>query len=310
MNSFLYFVLGTYYHYNKLVRSGITLFIIGSVSTILMPLLTKLYPGTFPFQVFGISLEYYIKFTPYAISLILFIFALCTSYMKSYPRRNELNVSRMTCRWAILNVKGDFASSIYYTIINRSNVSITDLRNEREGFHVDVDNLQVKYSTYGATFKKSYYGVAIQYGPTKYEKDITSAGVQRKVYIWEWTATINPPLEPKQRIHILRTLDVASCEQQAFSQEGTFWGYKLVYPTLRLEFIISAPPHHKILYMEPCYCSDETGRNVVSSMPRPRLLHCDSVLVWRIYFPVRECRYGIRFRLEPECSYNENSKDV
>jgi hypothetical protein len=307
MNSFLYFILGTYYHYHKLVMSGITLFIFGLLSTIIAWLNIK-YPGTFPFQVFGISLEYYMKLILYAISLLLFISALCISYMKSYPRRNELNVSRMTCRWAILNVDGDFASSIYYTIINRSNVSITDLRNEREGFHVDVDNLQVKYSTYGDTYKKSHYRVAILYGPTKYERDITSAGMTRKVYLWEWTATINPPLEPKQRINILRTLDVASCEKQAFSQDGTFWGYKIVYPTLRLEFIINAPPHHKIVYLEG-YCSDETG-TVVSSRPKPRLLHCDSVLEWRIYFPVRECRYSIRFRLEPECRYSENNEHV
>ena len=75
--------------------------------------------------------------------------------IKSYPRKNELNFEYTVLNWRVLNTNGDFSSSIIYNIINRSDVPITEIRGERDGFSHQITDFPIEYSLFGESRKSS-----------------------------------------------------------------------------------------------------------------------------------------------------------
>lgn len=249
-----------------------------------------------------ISIRWYIKAAPFIFALFLYSVSIVTLYYKSYPRRNELNFESITLKWHILNENGDFSSSIVYSIINNSKAPITEIRGEREGFSSNLDQLPVNYALYGKSRQNSSINVSFQLPPTPFVREISALGDTTTVYTWEWCLNLSPALRPKEKISILRYLDTQGTEQVTFTDSGSWAGWRIIYPTLYLEFNIVAPPKYKFAILS-FFCLDDTGsenKYENEHLSRPDILCHGTVIVWRIFFPLREHRYRIKYKLEKE----------
>lgn len=291
----LYYLFGIFRRYHKTCTSGLVMMIVGIV-VFLIDYTNISQP------VFSVPVKWYIKALPIFVSFLLFSISLIVIYYKSYPRRNELNFESIILRWHILNNRGDFFSSVIYSIINRSDVPITEIRGEREGFSRSIESLPVEYSLFGLSKNSSSIDFTLQPPPNSFNRKILAAGNTSTVYSFEWCANLSPALLPKQRLQIIRKLETEGTEIDAFSDNGTWAGWRIIYPTLYLEFNLIAPPRYKFRITE-CYCLDDTGsvdNNESKHMSKPQLIGSDSILIWKIFFPLRERRYRFKYKLVDE----------
>lgn len=294
-NKFFYYLFGVFRRHHKTCTSSVIMMVIG----IIVFLLDYFSVST---SFISVQLKWHIKAIPFAAALILYSVSIITLYYKSYPRRNELNFESIILKWHILNESGDFASSIYYSIINNANAPISEIRGEREGFSEKIDRLPVKYDLSGNSRNNSPVDISFHFNPTSFERNINAVGSTTKVFTWEWCLNLSPALRPKEKINILRTLVTEGTEQQAFKNNGTWSGWRIIYPTLYLEFNIIAPPNYRFRILT-FFCLDDTGaENMYENkhLASPEILCQGSILVWRIYFPLREHRYRIKYKLEKE----------
>ena len=294
-NKFLYYLFGVFRRHHKTYTSSIIMMVIGIIVFLLDYL-------NVPTSFFSVQLKWYIKAIPFTVALVLYSISIIALYYKSYPRRNELNFESILLKWHILNERGDFASSIYYSIINNSNAPISEIRGEREGFSRKLDRLPVKYDLSGESRNNSSVDISFHFNPTFFERTIDAVGSTTTVFTWEWCLNLSPALRPKEKINILRTLVTEGTEQQAFKNNGSWSGWRIIYPTLYLEFNIIAPPNYRFCLLT-FFCLDDTGaENIYEKkyLARPKILCHGSLLVWRIFFPLREHRYRIKYRLEKE----------
>lgn len=275
----LYYLFGVFKKYHKTCSSGVLMLAIGVIVYVIDYFKIQISPITIP-------IKWYIKAFPFVLSFFLYLVAIIAFFYRSYPRKNELNFELIKLKWYILNNQGDFFSTIIYSIKNRSKTPITEIRGEREGFSCPISVLPVKYSLFGSSRNSSPINISFRLPPTAFVRDIKTAGDATTVYTWEWCLSLSPALMPKEQIQILRNLDINKTELSAFSENGTWAGWRIIYPTLFLEFNIIAPKKYKFSVLG-YYCLDDTGNTNETEkkyLTKPKL-HCgDSVLIWKIYF--------------------------
>ena len=288
----LQYLLGIFRYYFKTCTSSIVMFCIGIVVCV--------FDATHNYGILlDISIEWYIKAIPFVIAFILFIISIISFYLESYPRKNELNFESIIANWRILNEKGDLSSKIQYKIVNRSNIPIAEIRSEREGFVKKVPKLDIQYSLDGDSKTSSSIKIKLEPKPKAFERDILVLGDVSKVYSYEWGVRLSPGLAPLQKIQIVRNMNTLGTEINSFSKEANWSGWRIIYPTQYLEINLISPDGLKIVVLEH-HCLDDTGNLDKSEqvfLPKPMLSNNDTVLIWKIFFPLRERRYRFKYYL-------------
>jgi hypothetical protein len=292
----LYYLFGVFRKYHKTCSSSLIMLIIGVIIYVID--YTNL-----SISFLSVPIKWHIKAFPFIISIILYVFAIIVFFYKSYPRKNELNFESIKLKWYVLNEQGDFSSSIIYSVKNRSKAPITEIRGEREGFSCQKnDSLPVRYSLFGPSRNRCPISISFRLPPTPFIREIDTLGNKTTVHTWEWCINLSPGLMPKEEIQIIRRLDTKRTELSAFEKNGSWAGWRIIYPTQLLEFNIIAPTNYSFSILG-YYCLDDTGsinKSESRYMTEPKLHCCSSVLIWKIYYPLREHRYRLKYKLMKE----------
>ena len=288
----LHYLFGVFRRYHKICTSSAIMLTVGLIAFAID------YTSSFT-TLFSGSIKWYIKAAPIALAVFLYTISIIILYLKSYPRKNELNFEYTVLNWRVLNTNGDFSSSIIYNIINRSDVPITEIRGERDGFSHQITDFPIEYSLFGESRKSSSIQISLEPKPNSFIRDIKAVGNASSVFSYDWGIKLSPALMPKEKVQIIRKVDTNGTEIDAFSDNATWAGWRIIYPTLYLEFNLIAPARYKIKVLE-YHCLDDTGaidKSEELHMPKPQFNCNDSVLIWRIFFPLRERRYRFKYRL-------------